>query len=81
MRPRTERDKRRAALKAQELELHAAYMASEIGSQEERALELALEEIMNELDAMFYEDRAEWGQNDDRALREKLADAAYGRNP
>ncbi len=77
-----ERDKRRAALKAQELELHALYMATDIGSQDERALELALDEIMVELDAIYLESSleecAEWGKNDDRALREKLADTAYG---
>ncbi len=74
----TEHDKRRAALKAQELELHAAYMASEVGSQNERELEFALIKIMGELDAIFRDDQAEWGRDDDRYLRQKLADAAYG---
>ncbi len=48
----TEREKRRAALRADEERLHDLYMATEIGSQDERALELALEEIMVELDAI-----------------------------
>jgi hypothetical protein len=78
----TERDKRRAVLRADEERLHALYMATEIGSQDERALELALNEIMAELDAIYLEssleELAEWGKNDDRALREQLADAAYG---
>ncbi len=74
----SEREERRATLRAQELELHAAYMASEIGSQEECTLELALQQTMDELDAIFREELAEWGADDDRLLREKLANAAYG---
>jgi hypothetical protein len=63
---------RRAELRAKELALHDAY-----GSQEERALELALEGAMADLDALWREEQAEWETEAARSRRVFLWDAAY----
>jgi hypothetical protein len=75
----TDLSERRTELRAKEEALHNAYMASEPGSQEERTLELALEEVMDELDALFREEQAEWETESARSRRVFLLDAAYGR--
>lgn len=72
---------RRAELRARELRLHTSYMASTPGSQAERTLELALEEVMAELDALYRDEQAEWETEGERSRRIFLWDAAYGRNP
>ena len=79
-----ERDARKAELQKQETELHFAYMDpidTPPGSSAEKYYEEQLEQIMLELDEIAREEHAEWGQDDDRILREQIADAAYGGNP
>lgn len=80
----TERDARKAELQERERTLHDLYMDTAINSSAEKHYEEQLEQIMLELDEIARkeqaEKQAEWGANDDRALREQIANAAYGRN-
>jgi hypothetical protein len=77
----TERDARKAELQKRERWLHDLYMDTTINSSAEKHYEEQLEQIMLELDEIAREEHAEWGQDDDRILREQIADAAYGGNP
>jgi hypothetical protein len=75
----TDLNERRKKLRETEEELHSAYMASEPGSPEERALELALGDVEADLDALWREEEIEWEMDAARSRRTFLWDAAYGR--
>lgn len=75
----SERDARKAELQTRERMLHDLYMSAPINSSAEKYYEEELEKIIPELDEIAREEQREWGQDDDRPLREKIADVAYGR--
>jgi hypothetical protein len=75
----SDQNERRKKLREIEEELHNAYMASEPGSPEERALELSLVDVEADLDALWREEEIEWEMEAARSRRPFLWDAAYGR--
>jgi hypothetical protein len=72
------RDARKAELQERQRMLHELYMDTPINSSAEKYYEEQLEQVMLALDEIARDEQAEWGADDDRILREQIADAAYG---
>lgn len=54
--------------------LHGLYMKAPIGSAVEQRWGRLIQKTETALDEIFREDEAEWGRDDDRVLRQHIAD-------